>query len=156
MFLITEQSEGKQIILHKGPFKYYVSMFWGDFLTHPLCVLLVSKNGQFLNPPTQSSAQVIYEWSLIKDTIRYLESHYIMCMYIFQIDNRHSNRNLLCMYLGNQIKVIVGYFFPFLLDLFLFLIHMSEFCHQNLVRLAYDFGIKFQKYKRKRQIHTIE
>ena len=27
---------------------------WGDFLTHPftLCVLLMSKNGQFLNPPT--------------------------------------------------------------------------------------------------------
>ena len=29
-----------------------------------LFVLIVSKNGQFLNPPTQSSAYVIYEWSL--------------------------------------------------------------------------------------------
>ena len=51
---------------HKGPFKYYVSMFLENFLTHPhtFCVLLVSKNGQFLNPTTQSSAYVIFEWSL--------------------------------------------------------------------------------------------
>ena len=39
----------------------------GYFLTHQptLCVLLVSKNGQFLNPSSQSSAYVIFEWSLM-------------------------------------------------------------------------------------------
>ena len=38
----------------------------GDFLTHPptIWVLLVSKKGRFLNPPIQSNAYVIYEWSL--------------------------------------------------------------------------------------------
>ena len=38
----------------------------GDFLTHPhtLCVLLVSRNGQFLNPPSTVLKYVIYEWSL--------------------------------------------------------------------------------------------
>ena len=48
----------------KGPFKYYVSIFRGFSNPPTLCVLLVSKNGQFLNPPTQSKDYVIFEWSL--------------------------------------------------------------------------------------------
>ena len=50
-------------------YKYYACMFWGIFLPTSLAirkmrVLLVSKNGQFLSPPTLISAYVIYEWSL--------------------------------------------------------------------------------------------
>ena len=47
-------------------FKYYITIFFWDFLTHSptLCVSLVSKNAQFLSPSTLSSAYVKYEWSL--------------------------------------------------------------------------------------------
>ena len=50
----------------KGSLKYYVSMFCGGFSNPSIHLLSVSKNGQFLNPPTQSSADmyVIFEWSL--------------------------------------------------------------------------------------------
>ena len=59
----SQKAYSKQII-NKGPFKYYVSMFWGISNPPTLCVLLVSKKGQFLNPPTQSNTYIIFEWSL--------------------------------------------------------------------------------------------
>ena len=57
-------------VLAKGPFIYYVyRQVLRHFLTHhPLFnlsnILIVSKKIYFLNPPTQSSVYVIYEWSL--------------------------------------------------------------------------------------------
>ena len=55
------------LIFPQGPYKYYVSSFFLLFLTHPpsTYVLIVSKNGHFLNSSTQSNDYVIFEWSLI-------------------------------------------------------------------------------------------
>ena len=63
---IQKKETAETQIKAQVPFLYYVSRFWDIFMTHPstmIYLLIMRKNCHFLNPLTQSSDYVIYEWS---------------------------------------------------------------------------------------------